>query len=117
MTDLSWDIGRVEIALTAKLRQTTEAASRGLALAAEHILTTANKHVPHEEGTLERSGATDVAGLEASIYYDTPYAARQHEELDYQHDEGRNAKWLENAMNSEASAAADIIARTIRGEL
>ena len=33
------------------------------------------------------------------------------------HDDGRTAKWLENAMNAEVETAAKIIADTIRGDL
>jgi hypothetical protein len=95
------------------------AAARGLALAAEHILGEANKNVPHEEGTLERSGTTSVdpGKLTAAVSYDTPYAVRQHEDMNLRHNDGRTAKWLENAMNAEADTGAQIIADTIRGEL
>jgi hypothetical protein len=33
------------------------------------------------------------------------------------HDEGRNAKYLENAFNSEQDAVKQIIAAELRGEL
>lgn len=95
------------------------AAARGLAIAAEHVLSVSNAKAPLEEGTLERSGTvtTDPGQLSATVSYDTPYAVRQHEELGYQHNGGREAKFLENAMNSETAAVRQIIARTISGEL
>lgn len=94
-------------------------ASRGLFLGAEHVLQVSNKSVPIEEGTLERSGHTSVdrEALEAAIAYDTPYAARQHEELDYAHDNGRTAKFLENAMNSEIPTIQQIIGSAIKSSL
>ena len=93
-------------------------AVRGLSLAAEHVLGESNKTVPIEEDTLIRSGApsVDPDNLQAAISYDTPYAVRQHEDLDLQHDAGREAKFLENAMNAEAGTVREIIARTIKGE-
>lgn len=115
----SWDAGQVIVRLQQATQQIEDGAAKGLHLAAEHVLGEATKTVPIEEGTLQRSGATDVdpANLQASVYYDTPYAARQHEEMDYHHDSGRTAKWLENAFNAEAGTVGVIIAKTIRGEL
>lgn len=94
-----------------------EAANRGLALSAEHILGVSNQDVPIEEATLERSGtvSTDPANNRAAVSYDTPYAVRQHEELGYRHDAGRSAKYLENAFNSQIPAVQQIILGAIKG--
>jgi hypothetical protein len=94
-------------------------ANRGVVLAAEHLLGVANEKVPIEENTLEKSGtvSTDPENFAAAVSYDTPYAARQHEDMTLRHDEGRTAKWLENAMNAEVETAAKIIADTIKGDL
>lgn len=94
-------------------------ANRGVALAAEHILGVSNDQVPIEEDTLMRSGtvSTDPGTFSAAVSYDTPYAARQHEDMTLRHDAGRNAKYLENAMNSEVKVAAEIIRKTIAGDL
>lgn len=94
-----------------------EAAGRGLNLAGEHVLGVSNDQVPHEEGTLERSGRVNVDGLTVAVSYDTPYAIEQHEDLTYRHDPGRNAKFLENAFNSERNTAAQLIATAIRRKL
>ncbi|MDN5687009.1 MAG: minor capsid protein [Brachybacterium sp.] len=95
------------------------AAQRGLALAAEYVLQQANQAVPIEEGTLQRSGraSVDDDGLRAAVSYDTPYAVAVHEDLTARHDEGRTAKWLEQAMNDSADQVGQIIAQAIRGEL
>lgn len=102
--------------LTAKQR-TEKGAERGVRLGAEHVLTEGNKTVPHDEGTLERSGAVDAEGLEAAVSYDTPYAVRQHEDLGLHHDGKGQAKWLENTLATEAETVGDIIANAIRQEL
>ena len=112
---LSFDVGLVELGMKSLVGTTRKKAAAALQLAAEHILTESNKHVPHRDGTLERSGATsiDAEGLVAAVSYNTPYAKRQHEELTWRHEEGRTAKYLENAINSEREAAARIVARTL----
>lgn len=61
---------------------------------AEFLLEEANRTVPIEEGILQGSGSTDVAGDEASIFYDTPYAVRLHENPQYHFQHGRRGKWL-----------------------
>lgn len=96
-----------------------DAANRGLALSAEHVLAESNKHVPIEEGTLERSGttSTDPAKHRAAVSYNTPYSGRVHEDMGARHNAGRTAKYLENALTSSAPAVREILAKTIRGVL
>lgn len=101
--------------------QAQRGALRGVTLGAEHVLSESSKVVPIEEGTLSRSGKTsaemtgDVAV--AAVSYDTPYAVRQHEELDYRHDPGRQAKYLEGPMGSEAGTVAKIYRQAAREAL
>lgn len=93
-----------------------DAARRGLFLGAEHILGVSNEQVPHEEGDFERGGKASVADSElvsAVSYRDTAFPGQAewlHEDLDVRHDPGRNAKFLENAFNSEKSTVRRIIA-------
>lgn len=95
-----------------------EAAARGLGIAAEYVLGVSNPRVPHEEGTLERSGTTSVDPDEllAAVSYDTPYAVRQHEDLTLHHDDGRRAKYLESAATESAQTVLDLVAAEIRKE-
>lgn len=95
-----------------------KAAARGAAIAAEHVLGESNKKAPIEESTLIRSGtvSTDPENLKAAVSYDTPYAVKQHEDMGLRHDAGREAKYLENAMNAETATVQQIIAKTIKGE-
>lgn len=94
-------------------------AARGLALAGEHVKGEAQKRVPIEEHTLENSAAvsTDPDNLQVAVTFDTPYAVYQHEVLDLKHDAGREAKYLENAINAEIDTVRNIVAMSIRGEL
>ena len=93
--------------------------ARGLLLAAEHVLGESRKVVPIEEATLERSGAStvDAASETAAVSYDTPYAVIQHERLDFRHDRGRTAKYLERPVQATRSTQAQLIARAIEQEL
>jgi hypothetical protein len=96
-----------------------DGAARGLALAMEHLLTESRKQVPIEEATLERSGVAlvDEQNLVGAVSYDTEYAVRQHEELGWQPDEGRKAKYLEDPHREEASTMQAIVAAQIRRAL
>jgi hypothetical protein len=94
-----------------------EAAERGVALSVEHLLGVSRQRVPLEEGTLERSGVASTDGLTGAVSYDTPYAARQHEELTWQHDPGRTAKYLEGPALEERGVMLDIIASQVRRAL
>lgn len=95
------------------------AAARGLLKGVEHVLQVSNTKVPIEEATLERSGHTsiDEANLKAAVSYGTAYAVAQHEELGWEHKNGRSAKYLETSMNSERPMVTKIIGAEIRKAL
>jgi hypothetical protein len=89
-------------------------ATNGLHLALEHTLGVSNRLVPLDEGTLERSGKVVVNDLEGAITYDTVYAVRQHEELTWKHLPGRQAKYLEQPMNTEREVMLALMAVPLR---
>jgi hypothetical protein len=93
--------------------------NRGLRLAAEHLLASSQAIVPIEEATLERSGvaSVDESKGQAAVSYDTVYAVIQHEALDFQHDPGRQAKYLEEPFVAEQDVLHGIIAAQIRRSL
>lgn len=97
------------------LRKVREEARSALRNAAEHVLEQANQTVPLEEGDLERSGDVDVDpdGMRATVNYHSPYARKQHERLDFQHDGGRRAKWLELTVQEEGRRIIQIISSEI----
>lgn len=100
-------------------RTLREGAARGLVLGAEHVLSESNKVVPLDEGPLQHSGTASVnpASLTAMVSYDTPYAVRQHENLDYRHAPGRTAKYLETPFNAERTVVQALIAASLRRAL
>ena len=87
-------------------RATKTAEAEALFDAAEYVLETANRTVPFDEGTLARSGETDVdeGKLEASVSYETPYAVKMHEHPEYNFQGGRRGKWLELTLQEEQEA-------------
>jgi hypothetical protein len=97
--------------------QLEAAAERAVLLGGEHVLGESSKVVPIEEGTLSRSGkvTAETQGnvAVAAVSYDTAYAARQHEELDYRHDEGRAAKYLETPLLAESDTVLAIAANEV----
>ena len=92
-------------------------ASEGLTRALEYTLGVSNQRVPLDEGPLERSGRVDVDGLNGIITYDTVYAVRQHEELTWKHLPGRQAKYLESAMNDSRETQLRLMAVPLRAWL
>ena len=110
--------------MVAKLHRVRNVALAGMLdggeKAGEHVLGVSNDHVPHEEGTLERSGKVEAAvhsgqtRVLVGIGYDTKYAVTQHEDMTLKHDPGRTAKFLENAMNSERKTVQKLVAASVR---
>jgi hypothetical protein len=83
----------------------------------QYILQEANKTIPIDQGTLQRSGQVTVGDLEVVVSYDTPYAVRQHEDTRLRHAPGRRAKWLERTLQSEARYITDWLSREIGRQL
>jgi hypothetical protein len=99
--------------LTAASRLIRKAAAEGLADAAEVVKQEAIQRAPLETGELRNSAGTASDGLEAAVYFDTPYAVIQHEAVGYHHQDGE-AKYLENAVTATKATVAQVIATAIR---
>ncbi|MGH3863578.1 hypothetical protein [Actinokineospora sp.] len=93
-------------------------AARGLGLGAEHVRGVSVDRAPLDTAALRDSATAshDPDALTAAVSYDTPYAARQHEELDYHHRTG-GPKYLESALASERETVARLIQAQIRKAL
>ena len=100
-------------------REPRAAGAPGPLLGAEPALGVSNDRVPLDEAALQRSGTAtvDETVLKAAVAYDTPYAVRQHEELEWRHAPGRRAKYLESALNDSATEVRDVIAAELRRAL
>lgn len=95
------------------------AAAAAIKMGLEHILEESNRVIPHEEGVLQDSGAVslDSSSLEGTVYYDTPYAVKQHEDTTLQHDGGRKHHYLEDTVNSSAQEVLRFIQEELRAAL
>ncbi|TCO64385.1 hypothetical protein [Actinocrispum wychmicini] len=93
-------------------------AAQGVALGAEYIRAVSVDRAPLDTGALRDSATAshDPDTLTAAVSYDTPYAARQHEELTWHHREG-GPKYLESALASERDVVARLIQAQIRKAL
>jgi hypothetical protein len=113
-TEISWNGGEA-------LKRQRAGGARGLLKSGEFFLGQARPLTPIEEGDLERSGTAtvDASQQKTAIAFDRPYAVDQHENLAYEHDEGRQAKYLEEPIMDpqNQATAAKIIAAEIRREL
>jgi len=122
-----------------------EAGLKALRTGAEAILTEAIDETPIDTGTLRRSGTVtvgklpdsariyeaaesgnemkdafpDPVGKEKTVYisFNTPYARRQHEELDYEHPRGGKAKYLETPFNANKNKVIQYADKQIRKAL
>jgi hypothetical protein len=111
--DLDLDLHLNPAAFTEETKTT---AARALKDAALHVLNVANTRVPIQEGHLQNSGdtAVDRDEMRASVSYSQPYAVAQHENLDWKHAPGREAKYLEKALEEEAPAVRALLAQQLK---
>ena len=101
------------------LARLTGAAPAALNQAAEQLRGYSVPLAPLDRGPLRASAQVTEAtpgNLTAYVSYDTPYAARQHEELDWRHDDGQ-AKYLEGPLEEHREDLLKAIAARLGDEL
>lgn len=92
--------------------------SEGLQAGAELVLTDSQRRVPFIKGELAASGDSGLVGpTRAAVTYRDPGAIGAHERTDIAPANGRERKFLENALNSHRSDVAEAIASAIRRRL
>ena len=83
-------------------RRRKAAARVALQFVGEDLLGRAQREAPVDEGTLRGSGSVEVTErgdrLSVEVSFSTPYAARQHEEVTWQHPKGGKSKYLEDPL-------------------
>lgn len=81
------------------------------------LLGEAQRQAPVEEGTLRGSGSVELRqvgnSLEVEVSFNTPYAARQHEETEWRHPLGGKAKYLEDPLKGRAAAYERILGAAV----
>lgn len=102
-------------------RITAQCTKKGTWSALDHLAAVSKEQVPLDQGPLKNSCYVDVAddGSSGTVSYDTPYAVVQHENMQFQHQRGRKAKYLEDpASDGQVQREMrDLIARAYREEM
>lgn len=91
-----------------------KAAQNGLREAARAVLKRARDLSPTDTGDSDKSGFTRVDDLTMQVGFTSPVSRFQHENLDYQHPGGGQAKFLEAAVDEVD--VAGIMAARVRKE-
>lgn len=92
-----------------------KAAQDGLREAGREILKAARKKSPSDGGDSDKSGFSTVDDLTLQVGFKSYISRIQHENLDYQHKPGEQAKFLEAAAEEVDTGA--IIAAKVRAAL
>lgn len=94
-----------------------DAAADALADVVEDDLRESREVVPIEEGTLSRSGFTEVdrSALTAQVAFDTPYAVAQEMDVTLRHDAGRKAHYLGDTVEGNRRRHTEYIQDKVRG--
>ncbi len=94
-----------------------EAAVEGLEKGCRALLERARFNAPKLDRDLVRSGAVRIDDLTGQVSFNAPHAAKQHEDLELDHPNGGEAKYLENAAAEipVEQYIADSITRHLRG--
>lgn len=108
-----------------QVRQIARAATeRALGIAAQEILRIAKERAPtsgpdDDDPThnLRELGSVEDEPWGYRIIFEGPYAAAQHERLDYQHLHGGEAKYLEHALQDVVPELPAIVAAGIRAAM
>lgn len=80
------------------IERTRWGAKRGLRKAGDRVVEGASRSVPYELGELSNSATVDADENFAVISYDTVYAARMHENPQFNFQGGREAGWLDREL-------------------
>jgi len=113
-----WAIGKKITGMLSSVPGTT---TDGMQDVVDLILVDSNARAPRDMGDLTRTSEAVVTvepdgEIVGTIYYPEPYAAKQHEMVDYHHDEGE-AKFLEKAMYDALPEIAQMVGNAIRDGL
>jgi hypothetical protein len=109
-------------------RMVLAGADEGLLLAAKAVLEEAQRNIPVGDPdidpdpsvTLKDSGHVEIVenplGTQVRVSFDTPYAARVHENLRMQHPRGGGAHYLTNALTTVMPTLDNIVAAKVDAE-
>lgn len=98
-----------------------DGAEKGVRAVLEDLLGHGQRDAPIEEGTLRGSGSVEIDrrhdAVRGRVKFSTPYAAKQHEELTYEHPRGGKAKYVEDPLKAMLPRYQGAIGAAVRREL
>ncbi len=101
--------------LVAKLPTVTANSNEAVAY---EVLRLSQEQVPHDEGTLQNSGAVEpLPNGDVVLGYHTVYAARLHEHPEYHFQKGRKGKYLEDPIRDNADTLGLVFGRNVQTRL
>ncbi|WP_102193208.1 HK97 gp10 family phage protein [Microbacterium aurantiacum] len=92
-----------------------KAAQDAMRKTGRELLKRSNELAPVDDRDLIKSGKVVVDDLSVTVRYTAPHAVFQHEHLDWEHDDGGSAKFLERASDEIDIGAA--VAEAVREAL
>lgn len=102
-------------------RKFRRGAIRGVTLITNDLHGRAQRDAPVREGTLRADSDVEIDDdgdvIEGTVTFNQIYAARQHEELDWEHPLGGRAKYLEGNLAAMAARYELVLAGAIAQEM
>lgn len=81
------------------------------------VLRLSQFEVPHDIGTLQNSGTVEEIDGDVVVGYHEPYAARLHENPQYNFQKGRKGKYLEDPIRENENALGIRLSKNMGQEL
>ena len=113
---------RIEVSMRSNLAAFAANAVQNLVqgenMAAERLLALSTERAPLDVGTLIGSGTVERASNPeegAAVVFDTPYAARLHEHPEFNFQNGRQGKYVEDPALQHRGELGEIIRKQVQG--
>ena len=100
------DTGQIEAMLKGVEQEWLKAVAMDLTGEAQRL-------APKDTGALRAAGHWEIDGETARVLFDAPYAAVQHERIDFNHTDGE-AKYLEKPLKEKQRLYAEDLAARLR---
>jgi hypothetical protein len=99
MASLTLDLSQFQAGIIKANEAVKKAMWSSILDVSNEILRLSQSQVPHDVGTLQNSGRVEPHPREyAEVGYNTPYAARLHENPQFRFQKGRKGKYLEDPI-------------------
>jgi len=115
---MAWDTSAVEARIRKFEQECRKAAAKGARDLAEEGLTRSSAIIPIEEGTMLRTGKVDSNENGAAWGFGhggaEDYTRRQHEDMTFRHDNGREPKFVESVHMAMRDEVVPFIGRRVQ---